>query len=30
MFNMLQNDIENKELCCEILTETESCDDLVM
>ena len=30
MFNMLQNDIENKEFYCEILTETESCDDLVM
>ena len=29
MFNMLQNDIENKEFCCEILTETESCDALL-
>lgn len=30
MFNMLKNDIEKKEFCCDILTETESCDDLVL
>ena len=30
MFNMLKNDIVKKEFCCDILTETESCDDLVL